>query len=169
MKKNRKMWTCSRLHLETIGSQLIMPKILHRQGFRDNKHQPPPMVSSHPYWRCMSARRPSQASPRIRENRQFVTDELVEVQDCRKITDHIRGISRINPNLIKESRRMSTCNRSDLQTLGSQLIMPKNNPDHWPSPRYVEWWPLTAQSSRKTRLECYVIGIPLILPKYFAP
>ena len=26
---------------------------------------------------------------------------------------------------------MSTCNRFDLQTLGSQLIMPKNLPDHW--------------------------------------
>ena len=34
------------------------------------------------------------------------------------------------PNLIKENRRMSTCNRLDLQTLASQLIMPKNLPDH---------------------------------------
>ena len=26
---------------------------------------------------------------------------------------------------------MSTCNQLDLQTLGSQPIMPKNLPDHW--------------------------------------
>ena len=26
---------------------------------------------------------------------------------------------------------MSACNRLDLQKLGSQLIMPKNLPDHW--------------------------------------
>jgi hypothetical protein len=26
---------------------------------------------------------------------------------------------------------MSTCNWLDLQALGSQLIMPKNLPDHW--------------------------------------
>ena len=26
---------------------------------------------------------------------------------------------------------MSTCNRLDLQTLGSQPIMPKNLPDNW--------------------------------------
>ena len=26
---------------------------------------------------------------------------------------------------------MSTCNRLDLQTLGSQPIMPKNLPNHW--------------------------------------
>ena len=26
---------------------------------------------------------------------------------------------------------MSACNRPDLQTLGSQPIMPKNLPDHW--------------------------------------
>jgi len=41
------------------------------------------------------------------ENRQLVTNEPVEfekypveVQDCRKITDHFRGIYRIYPNLI---------------------------------------------------------------------
>ena len=44
------------------------------------------------------------------ENRQLVTDEpvefdkqLVDVQDCRKITHHIRGIYSIYPNLIKEN------------------------------------------------------------------
>jgi hypothetical protein len=26
---------------------------------------------------------------------------------------------------------MSTCNRLDLQTLGSLPVMPKNLPDHW--------------------------------------
>jgi hypothetical protein len=74
----------------------------------------------------------------IGENRQLVPDELVEfekhpvdVQDCRKITDHFRGIYRIHPNPIKENRRMSTCNRLDLQTLGSQPTMSKNLPDHW--------------------------------------
>ena len=34
------------------------------------------------------------------------------------------------PNLIKENWRMSTCNQLDLQTLGSQPIMPKNLPGH---------------------------------------
>ena len=34
---------------------------------------------------------------------------------------------RTYPDLIKENRRMSTCNRLDSRTLGSQLvIMPKN-------------------------------------------
>ena len=75
----------------------------------------------------------------IRENRQLVTyepvefvKEPVEVQDCRKITDHFRGIYRIYyPNLIKENRRMSTSYRLDLQTLGSQLvIMPTILPNH---------------------------------------
>ena len=67
----------------------------------------------------------------IGENRQLVTDEPVEfanspveVQDCRKITDKFRGIYGIYPNLLKENRRMSTCNRLDLQTLGSQPVMP---------------------------------------------
>ena len=49
----------------------------------------------------------------IGENRQLVTNELVEfekepveVQDGRIITDHLRGIHRIYPNLIKETRRV---------------------------------------------------------------
>ena len=46
-----------------------------------------------------------------RENRQLVTNEPVEVRDCRKITDHFRRIYRIYPNLIKENRRMRTCHR----------------------------------------------------------
>ena len=76
----------------------------------------------------------------IGKNWQLVTNEPVEfekqpveVQDCRNITHLFRGFyRRIYPNLIKENRRMSTCNRLDLQTLGSQpIIMPKNLPDHW--------------------------------------
>ena len=40
------------------------------------------------------------------------------------ITGHFRGIYRIYyPNLIKDNRRMSICNRSDLQTLGSQPVI----------------------------------------------
>ena len=55
----------------------------------------------------------------------------VEVQECRNITDHFRRIYRIYPNLIKENQRMSTCNQSNSQTLGSQpVVMPKNLPDH---------------------------------------
>ena len=67
----------------------------------------------------------------IGENRQLVTDEPVEVQDCTKITDQFRGIYGIYPNLIQENQSMSTCNRLDLQTLGSQPVIPKNLPDHW--------------------------------------
>ena len=69
----------------------------------------------------------------VGDNLQLVTDEPVEIQDCRKDTDHFIGIYRIYPNLMKENRRMSTCNWLDLQTLGSQPVMPKNLPDHWPS------------------------------------
>jgi hypothetical protein len=50
-------------------------------------------------------------------------------------THQYRGIYRIYPNFIKANRRMSTCNRLDLQTLGSQPIKPKNLPDHW-SPHF---------------------------------
>ena len=42
----------------------------------------------------------------------------------------LKNYSRIYPTLMKENRRMSTCNRLDLQTLGSQPIMSKNLPHH---------------------------------------
>ena len=45
------------------------------------------------------------------------------------------------PNLIKENRRMWTCNRSDLQSLGSQpVVMPKNIPYH-----ASQWWVLESE------------------------
>ena len=71
----------------------------------------------------------------IGENRQFITNEPVEfekwpveAQDCRKITDHFRGIYRIYPNLIKENWRISTCNRLDLQTLRSEPEYARKSP-----------------------------------------
>jgi hypothetical protein len=41
----------------------------------------------------------------IGANRQLVTNEPVEVQNCRKITDHLRGICRIYPTLIMEIKK----------------------------------------------------------------
>ena len=64
----------------------------------------------------------------IKENRQLVINEPVEVQDCRKITDHFRGIYRVYPSLIKDNWKMSTCNRFDLGRLGYWLVIPRNLP-----------------------------------------
>ena len=66
----------------------------------------------------------------IRENRQLITDESVEVQDWKKITDRFGGIYRIYPNLIWETPRLSTYDRLDMQTLGCWLIMSKTLHDH---------------------------------------
>jgi len=44
----------------------------------------------------------TQVDAMIGENLQVVTDEPIEVQDCRKITDHFRGICRIYPHFIKK-------------------------------------------------------------------
>ena len=71
------------------------------------------------------------------ENRQLVTDEPIEfeklpgeVQDCRKITGHFRWIYRIYPNLKRITGGYESLNPLDLQTLGSQPVMPTNLPDH---------------------------------------
>ena len=71
------------------------------------------------------------------ENRQLVTDVPVEfqkypiqIQGFRKITDQSRGIYRISLNVIKKTRKMSTCNRFRFETIGSRPIVPKNLPRH---------------------------------------
>ena len=68
------------------------------------------------------------------ENWPLVTNELVEfekspveVQDFRKITNHSRGIYWTYLWLMKENQKMSTCKWSDMETLGSWLIMFKKN------------------------------------------
>ena len=61
------------------------------------------------------------------KNRWLVTDEPVEfeikpfeVGDFRRITDHFRGIyRRIYSKGMKQNQKMSTCNRLDLESLGS--------------------------------------------------
>ena len=37
MKENRRMSTCNRLDLQTLGSQLIMPKILHDHSYKGSR------------------------------------------------------------------------------------------------------------------------------------
>jgi hypothetical protein len=72
------------------------------------------------------------------------TDEPIEFErwpvevevDFRKITNHLKGIYRIYLKYIKKNHKkhhkMSTrCNQLDLETLGSQPIMPRNLPGHW--------------------------------------
>ena len=116
IKENRRTWTCNRLELQTPGSQLVMPKSLPDHLQRATIFGRIALFSPFPSYD---------------RGEQSIVDEQVEVQDCRKITDHVRGMYRIYPNLIKENLRMSTCNRLDLQTLGSQpVVMPKNLPGH---------------------------------------
>ena len=45
---------------------------------------------------------------------------------------------------------MSTCNWLDLQTWGSQLVMPKNLPDHWWSVLLLKSWTSTGYFSNST-------------------
>jgi hypothetical protein len=59
------------------------------------------------------------------KNRTLVADEPIEVekitlevQDFRKIIDHVRGIYRIHLKLIEKNQKITTHNRLDLETLG---------------------------------------------------
>ena len=55
---------------------------------------------------------------------------------------------------------MSTCHRLDLQTLGSQPIIPKNLPDHW----WRQWYPEETFSKKlKEWGEIHILGVEEIL------
>ena len=73
----------------------------------------------------------------IGENRQLVTDEPVSLRNNRLKFKMARELPIILEEYMeyipynKKTRRMSTCKRLGLQTLGSQWVMPQNLPHHW--------------------------------------
>ena len=67
----------------------------------------------------------------LQMNRSSLRNNRLKFKTTWKLPIILEEFHRIYPNLLKENRRMSTCNRLDLQTLGSQPVMPKNLPDHW--------------------------------------
>ena len=60
------------------------------------------------------------------KNWELVANEPVDIQDFMEFVDHFRGIYRIYLKWITQIRMMSTCNQSDLESLGSWPNMPKN-------------------------------------------
>ena len=77
-------------------------------------------------------------APLSGENWQLVTDVPVEfkkwpveVWDFRRITDQFRGIYRIYLKWIKQNWKISTCNRLDLDSLGSWTDHVQKLPRHW--------------------------------------
>ena len=64
-------------------------------------------------------------------NRFILRNNWLKFKAAGKLPNILDEFMEYTPNLIKGNRRMSTCNRSDLQTLGSQPVMPNILPDHW--------------------------------------
>ena len=75
-------------------------------------------------------------------NRLSLRNNRLKFKTAGNLPINLEEFYRIYPNLIKESWTMSTCNRLDLQTLGSQMVMPKNLPDHCFTHKIESPWPL---------------------------
>ena len=78
-----------------------------------------------------------------------------------EIADWIRGIFRIFFYFMKKNWKVLTCNRLILETLRSQLNMPKILPKYWPkggphtrSKTQVSKWSLVRQGQRIMALTC---------------
>ena len=69
--------------------------------------------------------------PLVREEPVELDIYLVEVQDSGKLLIILRSLGEYTSILMKENHEMSTCNRLDLETLGSWPIMPKYILGHW--------------------------------------
>ena len=67
----------------------------------------------------------------LQMNSLSLRNNRLKFKTARKLPIILGGSYRIyHPNLIQESQRISTCNRLDLQRLGSQpVVVPKNLPD----------------------------------------
>ena len=96
-----------------------------------------------------------------RLNRSSLRNNRSKFKTAWKITDRCRAIYRTYSNSIKEEkgkkekRRTSTCNRLDLQTLGSQPNTPKNLPDPITCPR---WLPLGVSTAKIARIDLEWLG-----------
>ena len=81
-------------------------------------------------------------------NRLNLRNIRLKFKTAGKLPTILKEFIEYTPNLIKENRRMSTCNQLDSQTLGSQPIMPKKLPDHCCTGRWsrillhITWWEL---------------------------
>ena len=64
----------------------------------------------------------------IKENRQLVIDDLVEVHDCRKITNHFRGIYRIYPIYPKKTGGRQRVTDWTCKQQGLNQLCPKISP-----------------------------------------
>jgi hypothetical protein len=64
-------------------------------------------------------------------NQLSLRNNWLKCKTSKKIPHHFRKSCRIYPKLVEKLRKISTYNQLDLETLGSQPIMPKNLPGHW--------------------------------------
>ena len=81
---------------------------------------------------CLSTQNPPESGTNLSvspKNPRNLSKTKLQVQDFRQIDDHFRGIYRIYLKLIKRDWKLRTCNRLDLETLGSRPIVPKISPD----------------------------------------
>ena len=69
-------------------------------------------------------------SSELQMNRLSLRNNRLKFKNSGELPITLEEFIKYSPFFIKENRRMSTCNRLDLQTLGSQPVMPKNLPDH---------------------------------------
>ena len=86
-------------------------------------------VRSVQFWHLFFASKWATQKSMNRENWPPLTDELVEVQDFRKVTDHFRWIYILCLKLIKKNRKITKSNQLDLETLGFWPNMPKISPN----------------------------------------
>jgi hypothetical protein len=104
--------------------------------------------------------------------RLLVTDEPVEVQNFKKITDHLRRIYGTHPHQLRSNRKISTCNRLDLGStrMSDRLIMPKNCPGHWPQVQLSSSRNLTTilQAHLATLSSSALMMVPPPFPPYRA-
>jgi hypothetical protein len=70
------------------------------------------------------------ASCYLQMNRLSLRNNWLNFKTSGKLLTILEEIYGIYPNSMKKNWKMSTCNRLNLETLGSWLIMPKNLPGH---------------------------------------
>ena len=145
IKENRRMSTCNRLDLQTLGS----PPVMHKN------------LLDHCVWGWGQGSGRTGSS--LQKNRLSLRNNRLKFETSGEIPIILEESIEYASIEWKQNRKMWTCNRLDLQTLGSQpVIMPKKLLGHWPrlnqnydrgepavSYKWTGWvWEITGWSSR---------------------
>ena len=104
-----------------VSTKKSCPSCEHEETDADCGHETCPIIFTeiHVIIFVLGTQCPGRTGGWLQMNWLSLRNNWLKLKDSGDLRIHFRGIYRIYLNLLKRNRKMSTCNRLDLETLGS--------------------------------------------------